>query len=109
MRWEGFTRRGQYLPPTTNAKKGEGVDVIIWTRPNARLTQRDVNTFNAQYPQLTVEQTTAFHDRFLILDESVGYLVGASLKDAGKKSFAISRIEDAETTVSILARLQVSQ
>ena len=88
------------------AKKADGVDVTIWTHPRTSLTQFDIDTFNAQYPQLAVEHTTVFHDRFLILDEVEGYLVGASLKDAGKKSFAIARIEDAETVVGILTRLQ---
>lgn len=87
------------------AKKAEGVEVTIWTHPHTRLSRRDVETFNAQYPELTVEHTTAFHDRFLILDYTEGYFVGASLKDAGKKSFAISRIEDAESVAAILDRL----
>lgn len=88
------------------AKKAADVDVAIWTHPRTGLTQRDVDTFNAQYPRLTVEHTTAFHDRFLIIDGSEGYFVGASLKDAGKKSFAIARIEDAEAVASVLTRLQ---
>lgn len=88
------------------AKKADGVDVTIWTHPRTNLAQLDVDTFNAQYPQLSVEHTTTFHDRFLVLDEEEGYFVGASLKDAGKKSFAIARIEDAETVAGILARLQ---
>ena len=90
------------------AKKGDGVDVVIWTRPDTRLTQLDVDAFNAQYPQLTVKNTTTFHDRFLILDSEESYFVGASLKDSGKKSFAIARIEDVETTIGILARLRSS-
>lgn len=88
------------------AKKSEGVGVTIWTHPRTSLTQLDVDTFNAQYPQLTVEHTTAFHDRFLVLDNTEGYFVGASIKDAGKKSFAIARIEDRETVASILSRLE---
>ncbi|WP_165056341.1 MULTISPECIES: ORF6N domain-containing protein [unclassified Adlercreutzia] len=88
------------------AKKQDGVSVTVWTRPGTRLTQRDVETFNAQYPQLTVEHTTAFHDRFLVLDGAQGYLIGASLKDAGKKSFAVARIEDEESVRAILARLE---
>ena len=88
------------------AKKADGVDVTIWAHPRTSLTQLDVDTFNAQYPQLTVEHTTAFHDRFLILDGTEGYFVGASLKDAGKKGFAITRIEDVETVAGILARLE---
>ena len=39
---------------------------------------------NAQYPGLEVKRTTAFHDRFLIIDHKQGYHVGASIKDAGK-------------------------
>ena len=31
---------------------------------------------------------------FLIIDDKEGYLIGASIKDAGKKSFAIIKIED---------------
>jgi hypothetical protein len=88
------------------AKKRDGVDVVVWTHPRTRLTQRDVDTFNAQYPQLTVEHTIAFHDRFIVLDDTEGYFVRASLKDAGTKSFAISRIEDEAAVHSILARLE---
>lgn len=88
------------------AKKAEGVSVTVWTHPRTRLTRRDVNAFNAQYPKLVVKHTAAFHDRFLILDGEEGYFVGASIKDAGKKSFAISRIEDVGITNAILARLE---
>ena len=59
------------------AKKSDGVDVAVWTHPRANLTQLDVDTFNAQYPQLTVKHTTAFHDRFLVLDDAEGYFRGS--------------------------------
>lgn len=65
----------------------------------------DAGTFNTQYPMLTVLRIDAFHDRLIILDGAEAYLVGASLKDAGKKAFGITRIEDAETVQAILARL----
>jgi len=87
------------------AKKAEGVVVTVWTNPKTKLTARDVETFNAQYPSLEVRHTTAFHDRFLILDGSEGYLVGASLKDAGKRSFAVTRIEDAAIAQTVLSKL----
>jgi len=87
------------------AKKADGVAATIWTHPRARLTKRDVEAFNAQYPRLEVRRTSAFHDRFLILDDAEGYLVGASLKDAGKKAFAVVRLEDGEPVAAILARL----
>ena len=52
-------------------------------------------TFNAQYPQLEVKNTNIFHDRFLILDGKTVYHIGAPLKDAGKKCFAVSEMKDA--------------
>lgn len=88
------------------AKKAEGVAVTVWTHPRTALTQRDVDAFNAQYPQLEVKHTAAFHDRFLVLDGAEAYLVGASLKDAGKKSFGIVRLENEEEASAILARLE---
>ncbi len=87
------------------AKKHSDVRVTIWTHPKTRLTQRDVDTFNAQYPKLEVRHTDTFHNRFLILDGTEAYLVGASLKDAGKKTFGIARIEDEKIVRSILERL----
>lgn len=87
------------------AKKQKDVSVTVWTHPKTKLTKRDVETFDAQYPELAVRHTTAFHNRFLILDSAGGYLVGASLKDAGKKSFALVRIEDASIIEAILGKL----
>lgn len=51
-------------------------------------------------------QTEDFHDRFLIIDEAMAYHVDASLKDAGKKCFAINRIEDRANIIDILNRLK---
>ena len=87
------------------AKKQPGVSVTVWTHPRTSLTARDAATFNAQYPTLEVKHTTSFHDRFLILDGAEGYLVGASLKDAGKKSFAVAKLEDSAIVDSIVAAL----
>ena len=87
------------------AKKAPDVSVTVWTHPRTSLTERDVATFNAQYPTLEVRRTTSFHDRFLILDGTEGYLVGASLKDAGKKSFAVAKLEDSAVVGSIVAAL----
>ena len=76
------------------SKKKKCVDVCIYTLPNARLTIQDIVIFNAQYPNLEVKRTSAFHDRFLIIDNNYGYHIGASLKDAGKKCFGINKISD---------------
>ena len=88
------------------AKKREGVAVTVYTS-GSRLTQGDVDVFNAQYPQLTVRCTRAFHDRFLILDSTTAYHIGASLKDAGKKCFGIDLIQDEELTKMLIEKLEL--
>lgn len=87
------------------AKKNATVDVKIYTYASASITNNDIVNFNAQYPTLTVEKTQIFHDRFLILDRKTVYHIGASLKDAGKKCFAISLLEDTETAMNLINRL----
>ena len=84
--------------------KNSGVDVTIYTLPNTRLTAQDVRSFNAQYPTLTVRHTTSMHDRFLIIDNSILYHLGASLKDLGKKCFAFE-LFDAGFIPDILAKV----
>ena len=88
------------------AKKNTGVGVKIYTFASAQLTNRDVTNFNAQYPTLTVRRTQVFHDRFIILDEKTAYHIGASIKDAGKKCFGISLIDDPGIVTDLLNRLQ---
>ncbi len=90
------------------AKKNSGVDVVIFTLPSARITAQDVASFNAQYSTLTVKTTTAFHDRFLIIDGREGYHIGASLKDAGKKCFGINKIESADDIKEIIRKAQTT-
>ena len=60
----------------------------------------------SEYPALSVDYTGEFHDRFLIIDGTLAYHVGASLKDAGKKCFAINRIEDRANIFDILSRIK---
>ena len=67
----------------------------------------DVANFNMQYPALDLKYTSVFHDRFLILDEKTAYHIGASLKDAGKKTFGITLINDENITRDILQRLEL--
>ena len=89
------------------SKKKENVAVTIYTLQRTKLSQTDIDNFNAQYSKLEVKYTRAFHDRFLILDKTKAYHVGASLKDAGKKCFGINQIEDADIVRNILQRLEL--
>ena len=87
-------------------KKRSGVDVLIATAGKGSLTTKDINKFNAQYPSLSVKTTTDFHDRFLIIDDKEGYFIGASIKDAGKKSFAITKMEDGKMVQELINKVR---
>ena len=84
------------------AKKRKGVKVTIFTSehfkkkaPHHSISDADIATFNAQYPKLAVRYTEKFHDRFLIVDDRELYLIGASLKDLGRKCFAFTKLDPA--------------
>ena len=88
------------------SKKKKGVKVEIYTmQNNCKLTSSEIADFNKQYAGLTVSHTTEFHDRFMIIDRKTLYHVGASIKDAGKKAFEISQIDDDKQVAEILKRL----
>ena len=44
-------------------------------------------------PKVEIQQMMDSHDRFLIVDETDVYHIGASLKDLGKKMFAFSKLD----------------
>ena len=48
---------------------------------------KNANVKSNKYTKLDVKMTNAFHDRFMVLDDKTVYHIGASIKDAGKKSF----------------------
>ena len=87
-------------------KKNKSVDVVIMTAGKGNLSTKDITKFNAQYPKLSVKTTTDFHDRFLIIDKVEVYHIGASIKDAGKKSFGITKIEDEDLVNSLVNKVR---
>lgn len=88
------------------SKKQANVAVEIYTfQRGCRLTSAEINNFNGQYPTVNINYMTNFHDRFLILDHTIGYHIGASIKDAGKKCFAITLLEDQQIIQDIINRL----
>jgi hypothetical protein len=63
----------------------------------------EARLFRTQYSHVSLELRIAndFHDRFVVVDQREYYHIGASIKDAGKKAFLISRLED-EPVVKLL-------
>lgn len=78
------------------AKKNKNVEVTILTSIKSNIQNIDIQKFNKEYPTLRVARTDKFHDRFVLLDNKEMYHLGASIKDLGKKCFAISKVENEE-------------
>jgi phage regulator Rha-like protein len=75
------------------AKRRENVTVTILTKTISKHLTLDVKKFNEQYPAIEIREFSNAHDRFIIIDKTSVYHVGASLKDLGKKWFAFSKME----------------
>ena len=83
-------------------KRANGVVATIYTKAIDACLQTDIARHDAQYPHIDVQVFTKSHDRFLCIDDVV-YLVGASLKDLGKKWCGFTRLEI--TTDDLLTRM----
>ena len=78
---------------TLDILSNKNINVNLTIITTSTLTITSINTFNKQYPTLTIKNNNIFHDRFLMIDDTYLYLIGASIKDAGKKVFAISEMD----------------
>jgi hypothetical protein len=78
---------------TLFAKRKEGVRATFYTKTISKQLQLDAQKHNTQYPLIELKQMAYAHDRFLIIDETQLYHIGASLKDLGKKWFAFSKMD----------------
>ena len=79
------------------AKKGKGVSLrIVTSKRGNELAASDIDKFNEQYGDLVVSFSSKFHDRFLIIDDKELFLIGASIKDLGKKCFAFTKLDSRE-------------
>jgi len=74
------------------SKRQMNVSAQIYTQQISSKLKLDLSKHNAQYEPISINTTANFHDRFLIIDDTV-YHIGASLKDLGKRVFAFSKME----------------
>lgn len=78
---------------TLLGKRNTNVTAMIYTKTISNLLRLDLQRYNSQYPPIEIELFSDAHDRFLIIDDTELYHIGASLKDMGKKWFAFSRMD----------------
>ena len=74
-------------------KRNSGVTAEIYTKQPSAQFQLDIQRHNSQYTPIPVHVLTRSHDRFLLLDDDV-YHIGASIKDLGKRWFAIMKMQE---------------
>lgn len=74
-------------------KKKKTCKATIYTKAINKTLKLDLEKHNQQYPEIKIQVFKKSHDRFLILDKKEVYLIGASLKDLGKKISTISKLE----------------
>lgn len=74
------------------AKRGRGVKIELVTHSNGELEESDFEAFGAQCGKFTKTICGICHDRFLIVDQKEIFWTGASLKDAGRLTFAAAKM-----------------
>ena len=84
------------------SKRNAGVKADIYTQAVSRQLQLDLQKHNSQYPPISIHTYKKCHDRFLIIDGTDVWHIGASLKDLGKKMFAFSRLDIPATAITAL-------
>ncbi len=84
------------------SKRNADVKADIYTQTVSHQLQLDVQKHNSQYPPIGIHTYKKCHDRFLIIDGTDVYHIGASLKDLGKKMFAFSKLEIPATSITAL-------
>lgn len=86
------------------SKKTKAVKVLLLTKTISRQLSLDVKKANEQYGHFEIKPFSKSHDRFLIIDDTEVYHLGASLKDLGKKWFAFSKM-DKSSVLNILKEI----
>ena len=84
--------------------KYQNLKIKIYTHAISKQLNLDFQKYKAQYKNIALVEFKKAHDRFLILDSTEIYHIGASLKDLGKKWFAFSKFE--MEALEVLRRLQ---
>ena len=78
-------------------------DILIITN---KYNNQDYTKYQSQYNNIILKINNNIHDRFIILDNKDLYHIWASLKDLGKKCFAINKIENKEWLNNLLKNIK---
>lgn len=84
-------------------KRKDDVSAKIYTQQANPQLQLDIQRHDSQYAPIPIHLLTRSHDRFLLIDDDV-YHIGASIKDLGKRWFAIMKMQETQAD-EIIAHL----
>ena len=96
-----FTEQGVAMLATILKSKTTKEVILVTNKYN----NQDYDKYKKQYENVELIINNTFHDRFIIIDKKILYHCGASFKDLGKKSFAISIIQDNNILSNILTKI----
>ena len=88
-------------------KRKSNVKLYVCISNKSKLEENDAKQFKKQYGQLDIIHNNVFHDRYLIIDNSICYSLGASLNYMGKRVFSVNLIEDMDIISLIMNRLDI--
>lgn len=79
-------------------------NIRLLCRNNAAALKAEAKAFAAQFPGRNIELRTStdFHDRFLVIDQSICVHIGASINHAGTRAFMISVVEDERNRTALI-------
>lgn len=81
------------------------ISFTIVTKSVSKSLKIDIEKYNKQYNNLTIKTSNKYHDRFLVIDNSEIYHIGASIKDLGNKVFAFSKLNIDINSFELLKKL----
>jgi hypothetical protein len=67
---------------------------ILTSTKSLKNLETFIENFNSQYGKIEVKDSDNFHDRFIIIDGEHFFHFGASIKDARKRTFMFSQINE---------------
>lgn len=82
------------------------IDFTIYTQTINKQLKQDYEKYKIQYKNVELKSNKDFHDRFLIIDNSEIYHIGASIKDLGNKVFAFSKLNIDIDSFEIMEKLK---
>lgn len=83
------------------------IKIAILTKKMQHDFRLEGRKFIAQHGNvLEVRRTSSYHDRFIIVDQKRCWHIGASIKDAGEKAFALSELVRPDIVGAVIADVE---